>query len=97
MQEGETVEPGGLAEANNVLSTTSAAASPAGTPLRRVRCPPPPESQVLRASTDRYGMGSAYPTLSCSKRHPALQSQSPSSVSRKFHMVRHALQIVLAL
>lgn len=79
-----------------MLFTTSAAASPAGTLLRRVRCPPPPKSQVLRASTDRYGMGSAYPTLSCSKQHPALQSQSPSSVSHEFHMVRHALQIVLA-
>lgn len=59
--------------------------------------PPPPESRVLHASADRYGIGSAYPTLSCSKRHPALESQSPSSVSRKSHMVRHALQIVLAL
>lgn len=59
--------------------------------------PLPPESRALHASPDRYGIGSAYPTLRCSKQHPALESQSPSSVSCESHMVTHALQTALAL
>ena len=84
-------------KANTTLSRTSAAASPSRTLLGGTCFPPPHESRVLRASTDRYSIGSADPTLSCSKQHPALEGQSPSSVGCEPHMVRHALQIVLAL